>query len=154
MSAAKDSAREDPPGIEFVEAGWDVPQLYRADPLLLRFFEALKQRQLLAGKTGAEPARVIFPPTSFCEVSYSEVTELVPVGPNGTIRTFTVLPSTPAKVIVFVQLQGADTASAGYLRGLPEGETPGLELVGAPCRVVFADEPTGDWTDFWFELAI
>jgi len=153
MSAVKDRGREDPEGIEFVEAGWDVPQLYRADPLLLACFEGLKQRRLLAGQAPGPSGRVIFPPTSFCEVTYSEVTELVPVGPGGVIRSFTVLPGTPAKLIVFAQLEGADTASAGYLRGVPDDEMQNLALVGATCRVVFADEPVGDWTDFWFELS-
>lgn len=150
MSAVKERSRDEPEDIEFVDAGWNVPQLYRADPLLLPFFEGLKQKRLLAGKT--PEGRVIFPPTSFCEVSYSEVADLVPVGPNGVIRTFTVLPAQPPKVIVFVQLDGADTASAGYLRGLPEEDIYSLDLVGASCRAAFADEPAGDWTDFWFEL--
>src|SRR5690606_6484929 len=76
----------------------------------------------------------------------------VPVGPTGRILPFPILPGAPPKLIVFVQLEGADTASAGYLRGVPEGEMTSLSLVGAPCTVVFADEPKGDWSDFWFEL--
>lgn len=150
MSGLRHNTGSDPEDFEFVEASWSFPQIYRADPLLLAFFEGLKQKRLLAGNA---PGRVIFPPTSFCEVSYSEVTELVPVGHEGTIRTFTVLPGTPPKLIVFVQLIGADTASAGYLRGVPEEQMNALELIGAPCRVVFADEPKGEWRDFWFELA-
>lgn len=152
MNSKNERTRKDPEGIEFVEAGWDVPQTYLADPLLLAFFEGLKHKKLLAAKVSGDTGRVIFPPTSFCEVTYSEVTDLVPVGPTGTIRTFTLLPGTSAKLIVFVQLDGADTASPGYLRGVPEGDMTSLLLIGARCRVVFADEPTGDWTDFWFEL--
>ena len=153
MSAVKEKGREDPADIEFVEAGWDVPQIYRADPLLLAFFEGLKQKRLLASKVSGEGGRVIFPPTAFCEVTYSDVTELVPVGPGGVVRTFTVLPGTASKLMVLVQLDGSDTASAGYLRGLPEAETNSLDLIGARCTVVFADDPTGDWADFWFERA-
>lgn len=153
MNAVKERARQDPEDIEFVEGAWDVQQFYRADPLLFPFFEGLKQKRLLAGKVSGEQGRVIFPPTSFCEVSYSKVTELVPVGPSGVIRTFTVLPGVSPKLIVFVQLEGSDTASPGYLRGLAEGDMTSLDLVGAACTAVFADEPVGDWTDFWFELA-
>ena len=152
MSGAREQVRKDPEGIEFVQASWDVPQKYHADPLLLKFFEALKEKKLLAARAPGEKGRVIFPPTSFCEVTFSAVTELVPVGPKGRIVTFTILPGTTPKLIVFVQLEGADTASAGYLRGVPEGEMTSLSLVGAPCTVVFADEPKGDWSDFWFEL--
>jgi len=150
MSAARERNREEPQDIEFVDAGWRVAQRYHADPLLLRFFDGLKSKQLLAGKSPA--GRAIFPPASLCEVTYSEVTELVPVGPRGVIRTFTVLPADPPKVIVFVQLDGADTASAGYLRGVWEKDMYSLDLIGAPCIAVFADEPVGDWSDFWFEL--
>lgn len=150
MSAAKQATAGDPEGIAFVEASWRFPQIYRADPLLLGFFEGLKQKRLLGGRA---PGRVIFPPTSFCEISYSEVTELVPVGHSGIIRTFTLFPGTPSRLVVFVQLEGADTACAGYLRGVPEARATSLDLIGAPCRVVFADEPKGDWRDFWFELA-
>lgn len=150
MSAAKQTSNE-PEGIEFVDAAWSYPQIYRADPLLLEFFKALKQKRLMGAKSPG--GRVIVPPVSFCEETFSEVTELVPVGHTGTIRTFTVLPGTPAKVIVFVQLEGADTASAGYLRGVPEERLTAPNLIGAPCRVVFTDEPKGEWRDFWFELA-
>ena len=152
MSAAKERNREEPEDIEFVDASWEVHQFYHADPLLLRFFEKLKERQLLAGKAPGERGRVAFPPSSFCEASYSEVVDLVPVGPKGVIRTFTVLPSPSPSIIVFVQLDGADTASPGYLRGVPEEDMYSLDLVGAPCRVVFAHEPAGDRADFWFEL--
>ncbi len=150
MSLNKQAVSADPEGIEFVEAAWSFPQLYRADPLLLSFFDALKEKRLLGAK--APGGRVIVPPTSFCEVSYREVTELVPVGMTGVVRTFTLLPGTPEKVIVFVQLEGADTACAGYLRGVSSERAHSLDIVGARCRVVFADEPKGEWRDFWFEL--
>ena len=125
----------------------------------MRFFEELKHKRLLASKAPGENGRVIFPPSNFCEVTYSEITELVPVGPNGIVRSFTVVPTAsphsppPPYVIVFVQLEGADTASPGYLRGLPEQDMYSLDLVGTACRAVFVDDPKGDWADFWFELA-
>ncbi len=150
MTATKDTTRGDPEGIIFIEADWDVRQSYHPDPLLPAFFEALKQKRLLAGRT--PKGRTIFPPSSFCEATYDEVTDLVPVGPEGVIRTFTVLPGSPSKVIVLVQLDGSDTASPGYLRGAPEGEADLLRLVGSRCRVAFKDEPAGHWTDFWFAL--
>jgi len=152
MSGTKEQVRQDPEGIEFVEASWDVPQRYHADPLLLKFFEALKEKRLLAAKAPGDKGRVIFPPTGFCEVTFSPITELVPVGPKGRIVTFTLLPGNTPKLIVFVHLEGADTASAGFLRGVPEEQMTSLSLVGASCKVAFADEPKGDWSDFWFEL--
>jgi uncharacterized OB-fold protein len=140
----------------FVDAAWDVLQSYRSDPLLERFFVELKQRRLVGGKVPAT-GRVIFPPRSFCELSYRKVESLVPVGPGGTIRGFTRLmvklangPPPPA-IIVHVQLDGADTASPGYLLGAVVAEQAPA-LIGVRCHAVFKETPGGDWTDFWFEL--
>ena len=149
--------RPPPEGILFVDAAWDVRQSYRSDPLLDRFFIELKQRRLVGGKVPGT-GRIIFPPRSFCELSYREVHDLVPVGPGGAIRGFTRLmvklangPPPPA-IIVHVQLDGADTASPGYLRGAVVEKNPPPALIGVRCRAVFKETPDGDWTDFWFEL--
>jgi uncharacterized OB-fold protein len=146
-----------PEGIVFVDAAWDVRQSYRSDPLLDRFMDELKQCRLVGGVVPGT-GRVIFPPRSFCELSFRRLHDLVPVGPGGTIRGFTRLmvklgggPPPPA-VIVHVQLDGADTASPGYLRGAVVAQDPPPALIGVRCRAVFKDHPDGDWSDFWFEL--
>lgn len=148
--------RPDPEGIVFADAGWNVPQFYRPDPQILRMFEALKKKKLVGSRV-AGSRRVIFPPQSFCEVSFRETDELVEVGPGGTIRTFTIVHTkwgglqTPY-IIVFVQLDGASTATGGYLRNANTDPAGSLSLIGARCRAVFRDEPAGEWSDFWFEL--
>src|SRR5690606_17325733 len=102
--------------------------------------------------------RVIVPPQDFCELTYQATGGLVPVGPNGTIRSFTIVHSRfangppPPVTMVFVQFDGADTASPGYLQGWQHEPGRELELIGARCRAVFVDAPQGDWRDFWFEL--
>lgn len=157
MSDAAKTARQDPEGIEFVDAQWDVRQVYRPDPMLVRFFESLKSKVLL-GALVAETGRVIFPPMSFCEVTYQPVERLVPVGPLGTIRAFTVVHTKfangppPPHTMVFVQLDGASTASPGYLKDHVTEGAADLDLIGARCRAVFKDDPAGEWQDFWFEL--
>ena len=149
-------AQPDPEGIVFVDASWDVPQFYRPDPMIPRMFEAMKQKRLVGSRV-AGGDRVIFPPQSVCEVSFRETDALVDVGPGGTIRTFTIShtkwgqPEIPY-IIVFVQLDGASTATGGYLRNTSTDAEGSLSLIGARCRAVFKDEPVGDWTDFWFEL--
>ena len=154
MSEARTRA---PEGIVFVDASWDVRQSYRSDPLLDRFFAELRDGRLMGGEVPGT-GRVIFPPRSFCELSFRQVDRLVPVGPGGTVRGFTRLavklangPPPPA-VIVHVQLDGADTASPGYLRGDIVSADPPPPLIGARVRAVFKENPDGDWTDFWFEM--
>ena len=111
----------------------------------------------LVGARVAGGSRVIFPPQSVCEVSFRETDDLVDVGPGGIIRTFTIVHTkwgglaTPY-IIVFVQLDGASTATGGYLRNVSTDPTGSLSLIGARCRAVFKDEPAGEWSDFWFEL--
>jgi uncharacterized OB-fold protein len=147
----------DPEGIVFVDASWDVPQSYVADPMIERLFEAFRQKRLVGARVRGSD-RVIFPPQSVCEVSYRDTDELVDVGPGGTIRTFTVVHSKfgggppPPYVIVFVQLDGASTASGGYLRNVDPATAGSLALIGKRVRAVFKDEPAGQWSDVWFEL--
>ncbi|MGQ7793601.1 Zn-ribbon domain-containing OB-fold protein [Faunimonas sp. B44] len=155
--AAKRQPRPDPEGIVFVDASWDVPQVYVPDPLIVRMFEELKNKRLVGARVRGGD-RVIFPPQSVCEVSYRDTEELVEVGPAGTIRTFTIVHSKfarsppPPYVIVFVQLDGASTATGGYLRNADVEIAGSLALIGKRAKAVFKDEPEGQWSDFWFEL--
>jgi uncharacterized OB-fold protein len=155
--ATRPKARPDPEGIVFVDATWDVPQFHRPDPMIERLFEEFKSKRLIGARVRGGD-RVIFPPQSLCEVSYRETDQIVEVGPGGTIRTFTIVHSKfgggppPPYVIVFVQLDGASTASGGYLRNAGTESAGSLALIGARVRAVFKDEPVGEWSDVWFEL--
>ena len=149
--------RPDPEGIIFVEGSWDVRQTYHPDPMIIAMFDGFRRKQILASRIQGS-GRVVFPPRSVCEVSYRDADGMVEVGPCGTIRTFTIVhskfgnaPPTP-HIIVFVQLDGAGTAAGGYLRGVSTEPEHSLTLIGRRVRAVFTPEPTGDWTDFWYEL--
>lgn len=138
----------------FVDAHWSLQQSYRADPLLAPFFAALRNKRLVGLRS---QGRVLFPPRHFVEERFTTSSELVPVGPGGVIRTLTrITPggknSAPPFLVVFVQLDGADSAAAGRLQGNADIANP-LELIGRRCRAVFKDEPKGEWSDFWYELA-
>jgi len=143
--------------VVFVEGSWHLTQTYRSDPMLDAFFEALKQGKLMGGAVQGS-SRVMFPPRSVCELTYAKADRLVPVGPGGTIRSFTKVFSTfgnapkPPYIVAFVQLDGTDTASPAYLRG-PGTDSPDLiGLIGKRCKVVCKDQPAGEWDDFWYEL--
>ena len=138
----------------FVDADWSLKQFYRRDPLQLPFLAGLKEKRLLGVRDHAR-GLVMFSPRSFAEESFSEMSELVPVGPGGVIRTLTkVVPSKgeAAFLVVFVQPDGADSAAAGRLRGAGSDPADPLTLIGARCKAVFKPEPEGAWTDFWYEL--
>jgi uncharacterized OB-fold protein len=151
------AGRPDPEGIFFVDATWEMEQLYRPDPWLAKSLGEFRNKRICGGLV-QDTGRVIFPPTSFCEISFKPVTALVPVGPGGVIRSYTVSRTkfanglVPPYVIVFVQFDGASTASPGYLKNFGNVDDLSLDIIGARCRAVFVEAPVGDWTDFWFEL--
>jgi uncharacterized OB-fold protein len=151
------ASRSEPEGIVFIDAAWELEQVYRPDPQLAKSLAELKRKRFYGGLV-QDTGRVIYPPTSFCELSFKPVVELVPVGPGGIVRSYTVSRTkfanglAPPYVIVFVQLDGASTASAGYLKNFGDIDRLSLDLIGMRCRAVFTDEPAGDWSDFWFEL--
>lgn len=140
----------------FVDADWSLKQFYRRDHLQLPFLAGLKEKRLL-GVRDRVRGLVMFSPRSFAEESFSEMSELVPVGPGGVIRTLTkIVPGGKERgtpfLVVFVQPDGADSAAAGRLRGTGSDPADPLTLIGARCRAVFKPEPEGAWSDFWYEL--
>jgi uncharacterized OB-fold protein len=157
--SAKPAKAPEKPGDEefvFVDARWDLRQSFRRDALQPAFFQALRERKLLGARDPSN-GRVLFPPRAFAEESFSVLSELVPVGPGGIIRTITRLPGggpnkRPPYCVVFVQLDGADSASAGHFRGAGSDLPNPAELIGKRCHAVFKDEPQGDWADYWYEL--
>jgi len=85
----------------------------------------------------------------------------VPVGPEGTLETFTIITAAfpglpkPPVVIAYVTLDGADTALVNMVNGLDLTDigAAAAKLQGQPrVRVKFVDEPEGRITDISFEL--
>jgi uncharacterized OB-fold protein len=157
-AAKRDRPASSPADDEFVfiDAQWNLRQSFRRDPLQRQFFDGLRSRRLLGARDPAS-LRVLFPPRGFAEETFSAISELVPVGPGGVIRTITRLPGggpnkRPPYYVVFVQLDGADSASAGHLRGVDVELANSAELIGKQCHAVFKDEPKGDWADYWYEM--
>ena len=139
----------------FVDATWELRQTYHRDPIQRQYFAGLLEKRLL-GVRDPVGDHVLFPPHTFWDDPYAELHELVPVGPGGVIRTLTRIPGgpndRPPSIVVYVQLDSASTASAGTLRGPGTDVADPVELIGARCRAVFKDEPTGNWNDYWYEL--
>jgi hypothetical protein len=61
----------------------------------------------------------------------------------------------PPYVLAYALLAGADTAVAGYVKGLDltDATLASRQLTtGTPLVVVFSEQPEGRVTDFWFEV--
>ncbi len=80
------------------------------------FFSALKDRGELIGTRCATCAQVYLPARLFCERCFAELSELVSIKPEGTIKSFTMVyvdrdhePLRPPVGLALVQLDGATT---------------------------------------------
>jgi uncharacterized OB-fold protein len=149
-------------GPVFYEQTWDLKYRHALGETVGGFLEALRDQQLL-GRLCPSCDRVLFPARSFCDRCHTQTTDWVAVGTTGFLSMFTIvyerfpgmLVDAPY-VLCYAELEGADTAAVGYLRGVDltdPAEATKLIYTGAPIKVVFTDTPEGKVTDFWFELA-
>jgi len=113
-------------------------------PIVGAFLTGLREKVLVGSK--AQDGRVVVPPAEFDPVSGDDLTELVEVGPQGTIATWAWVTEPHAKhplaepfAWVLVTLDGADTPMLGALKA------PGIEAVTTGARVapVWAEEREG-----------
>lgn len=144
-----------------IHGAWHIDYEYSVGRMAIRFFDNLEEGRLV-GSRCSSCVRVCVPPKGFCEHCFVALDEIVPVGETGTIEAVTVVtapfegsPEVPY-CVAYVKLDGATTAIANFVKGVPlglDGSLPDQIRVGAAVRVVFADERTGRITDFWFEPA-
>src|SRR5690242_2552546 len=102
-------------------------------PTLGAFLTALRDRQIL-GSRGAD-GRVHTPPVEYDPVTHAVVTELVPVGPQGTVLTWSWMPSPlPGQPLdrpfawALVRLDGSDTAMLHAVDAAPGTVHTGLRV--------------------------
>jgi uncharacterized OB-fold protein len=124
-------------------------------PVLSRFMAGLAQRQIL-GSRGAD-GRVYVPPAEYDPVTFTPPQELVPVGPGGTVLTWSWQPEPrPAQPLghpfawALIRLDGADT---GMLHAVDAGTAAAMHT-GMRVRARWAGQPVGHITDIvCFEAA-
>jgi uncharacterized OB-fold protein len=117
-------------------------------PVLSQFLTALAQRRIL-GSRGAD-GRVYAPPAEYDPVTFAPPSELVEVGPAGTVRTWSWQPS-PREgqplgrpfAWALIRLDGADTA---LLHAVDAG-SPAAMRTGLRVTPRWAAEPAGRITD-------
>jgi hypothetical protein len=129
-----------------LEIGFDYTR--SLGPTLSQFMTSLAGRQIL-GARGAD-GRVHAPPFEYDPVTFAPPSELVPVGPGGTVTTWTWVPR-PAEgqpldhpfAWALIRLDGADTA---MLHAVDAGSATAMRT-GMRVRVRWAAEPAGSIRD-------
>jgi uncharacterized protein len=117
-------------------------------PVLTRFMAGLGERRIL-GSRGAD-GRVYVPPAEYDPVTFAPPTEFVPVGPAGTVRTWSWQPE-PREgqplshpfAWALIELDGADT---GLLHAVDAGSADQMHT-GMRVRPRWSDNPAGHITD-------
>lgn len=102
----------------------DIPisSLYTVGLAGERFLRALKDEARLLATHCQECDITYLPPALFCERCFSELSDWVPVGPEGTVHTFTTLTVGPdgaalerPVAVAFVRPDGADGGLIHYM---------------------------------------
>jgi uncharacterized protein len=117
-------------------------------PVLGQFMTGLKQRQII-GSRGAD-GRVSVPPAEYDPVTFASPLELVEVGPDGTVLTWSWQPEPGEGQPLghpfgwaLIRLDGADT---GMLHAVDAGTASQMQT-GMRVRPRWASSPTGHITD-------
>jgi 3-hydroxybutyryl-CoA dehydratase len=134
-----------------IEGKLALPYKYFAGRTGSRFLIALRDEKKILGVRCPRCARVYVPPRSTCERHPTErLTEWVPVSASGVVTGFTVVryaepyqPARPPYVLALVKLDGADTAFAHLVKGVPPAEM----RVGMRVKAVFAKATTSTILD-------
>jgi uncharacterized OB-fold protein len=123
-------------------------------PVLSRFMTGLRDRTILGSR--AADGRVVVPPAEFDPVSHEPSTDLVEVGQEGTVQTWTwvssPVPGQPLErpfAFALVLLDGADTP---LLHAVDAGSAEAMST-GMRVRVRWAEDRAGHIQDFCFEPA-
>lgn len=117
-------------------------------PVLSEFMTALAQRRILGSR--ATDGRVLVPPVEYDPVTFARPAELVPVGPDGTVVTWSWQPQ-PREgqplgrpfAWALIRLDGADTA---MLHAVDAGSAAQMST-GMRVQPRWAEQPAGQITD-------
>ncbi len=123
-----------------LEGSVRLPFRYAAGAATSTFLETLRDEGRILGSRCSACGAVSCPARSLCSACDGRAGELVEVGPEGTLVSWTEVPGRGAHALV--QLDGADTALLHRLLASPE--PPRL---GARVRASFAEERTGSILD-------
>lgn len=143
-----------------IDGHWDFQYSYFAGKSASRFFEGLRNREIL-GSVCPQCERVLVPARGFCDACFVDTTEWRAVSEHGTLEAFTILTSSfpglpePPLVVGYVKLDGASTAVLNFVKGidLTDFDEAGAQLLTQPrVRLQFKEECEGRITDFYFVI--
>jgi uncharacterized OB-fold protein len=127
--------------------------LYYAGKMGSLFYVNLRDQEVIVGAKCPKCNKVFWPPRSTCGLCFSELTEVVEIGPLGTLETFTLVtysePMHPRRgplVFGVIKLDGADT---GITHFIDETEYEKIHI-GMRVKPVFAREKKGNILDIQY----
>jgi uncharacterized OB-fold protein len=144
-----------------IHGEWHVRYNYSVGKVAGHFFEALKQKRILASVCSASGIAYL-PPRAYCERAFEPCDGWVEAGHQGVIEAATVVTAAfehlppPPYAIAYVRLDNVSTALVNFVRGMDLSDVPaaaGRLKPGTRVKVVFKDTPEGRITDFHYELA-
>lgn len=145
-----------------IKQDWNITYDHTAGETASHFFVELRDNTKLVGKKCPSCKRVLLPPRSFCDRCFVKTEAWAPISNEGVIETFTIvmnqfagLPA-PPYALVYVKLDGADTAICNELKGvdLSDPDKAALKMrIGTPVKVKYKEQRIGRVSDFWFEPA-
>ncbi|MEA3221822.1 MAG: Zn-ribbon domain-containing OB-fold protein [Thermodesulfobacteriota bacterium] len=126
---------------------------YYAGDMGSRFYIALRDKRKILGVRCPKCNKVYWPPRSTCGICFSKLSEMVEIGPCGTLETFTLVtysePVHPRKapfIYGIVKLDGADTGMAHFIDEVDFSKIH----IGMRVRPVFAKERKGNILDIQY----
>jgi uncharacterized protein len=140
---------------------WHIRYAYSVGKVAGTFFDALKQKKILATHCSKSDLSYL-PPRAYCERSFEPCDGWVEAGREGVIEAATIVTAafenlpTPPYAIAYVRLDGVSTAMINFVRGLDLTDVAAAAKrlqPGQRVRVQFVDKPQGRVTDFHYILA-
>jgi uncharacterized OB-fold protein len=145
---------------DVISGEWNVRYNYSVGKVAGIFFDALKERKILATKSSKSGISYL-PPRAYCERSFEPCDEWVEAGHEGVIEAATIVSAAfehlppPPYAIAYVRLDGIDTAMINFVRDLDMSDVgAAMDKLkpGTRVRVEFIDDPKGAVTDFDYVL--
>jgi len=153
-------ANEKTQASDVISGEWNVRYNYSVGKVAGTFFDALKERKILATKS-SKSGMSYLPPRAYCERSFEPCDEWIEAGHEGVIEAATIVSAAfehlppPPYAIAYVRLDGVDTAMINFVRDLDMSDVgAAMDKLkpGTRVKVEFIDDPKGEVTDFHYVL--